>query len=111
MSPLLFALLLCFGPEGQSPQTPPSGGGARQVNAKGLEVISVVADSQALKLKFQPGDILVAYNETPLNTFDNLREALKKAKPKDNVLQVFRAGKIYAIKVAGGKLGLELAER
>ena len=110
MIPFLLPLVLWFAPEGQSPQQPAEEA-PREAKAKGLEVMRVLPDSQAQKLKFQPGDILVAYNSTPLNTFQDLREALKKAKATGNIIQVFRGGKIYHLKVDAGKLGLELAER
>ena len=109
MITLLLPLILCFAPEGQSPQQPPEG--ATEVNVKGLEVVKVLPDSQAVKCKFQPGDVLVTYNDIPLNTFQDLREAMKKAKASGNVINVVRAGKVYPLKVASGQLGLELAER
>ena len=104
------ALVLFFAPDSQSPQTPPAQEG-KQITAKGLEVIRVLPDSQAAKLKFVPGDILLAYNGQPLNVFADLRTALKQAKPTDNIVMVIRAGKLYSIKAPQGALGLELAER
>ncbi|MGE4158949.1 MAG: hypothetical protein AB7F75_07615 [Planctomycetota bacterium] len=109
ITPIL-ALILFFAPEGQTPQQPAPTPG-KQITAKGLEVVRVLPDGQAAKLKFQKGDILLAYNEQPLNVFADLRALLKQGKPTDNLLAVLRAGKVYVIKVAQGALGLELAER
>lgn len=109
ITPLL-ALVLFFAPDGQTQQTPPAQEG-QQITAKGLEVIRVLPESQAAKLKFLAGDIVLAYNGQPINVFADLRAALKKAKAVDNIVMVIRAGKLYSIKVSQGTLGLEMAER
>lgn len=104
----LLPLILCFAPEAPVPLQQKE---APKAEPKGLEVMRVLPDSQAQTLKFQVGDVLLTYNDAPLNTFQDLRTALTKSKPSGNVIKVLRLGKTYPLKVASGPLGLELAER
>ncbi len=69
----------------------------------GLIATDVVADSPAAKARVQKNDILIKFNDQPINSQEALVDQVQKSNGKESKLEVLRAGKVLSLTLTAEK--------
>ncbi len=76
--------------------------------AAGIVLTQVVPSAQAGALGLKRGDILLSYNQKPLDSMETLGNAIHASDPgAQATLQVYRNGGIETLTLQGGRLGID----
>lgn len=74
---------------------------AKQLNyPQGILVRAVVQNGAAAKAGIQPGDVIIGFNDKPIKTFQELKDAINQHKVGDTVkIKIWRDGKEFTLPV------------
>lgn len=78
--------------------------------ANGVLVLDVLPDGQGEKAGIKPGDILLSYNNTPLNSYEQLIELTGNHSENETAMLAYlRNREKHNLILRGGRIGIQIA--